>query len=171
MNWVAILLTPQLAIPTLVVAGATAIWAAWDVQEAPVSTRRVIARPRPDRDNVSRAFHAFQDGRFTDVLDRASARVERVSAHRFHRPVHKLPRTRSGARKLYPNQANKAIYLRRLAGRIDGLRTTAARREAGIWIRWDFWRSRAQLQARFLERLAPVLDDVARVSPRPRGAA
>ncbi|MCI4357753.1 MAG: hypothetical protein L3J95_05260 [Thermoplasmata archaeon] len=171
MNLLALLETPELALPTILLAGSFVVWAAGNIRDPAVAIVRATLRPVPDRDPVSRAYHAFESGAFTDVLARAAARLDRSSAQRFGRPATRLPSTRWGARRLQPARATEVIALSRLARRIESMHDVAQRREAGVWLRLAFWRSRAELRARFHARLVPVLDEVARVSTPAGGPA
>ena len=171
MSWLTTLETPELALPALLIAGSFVCWAAWNVRDAAVQIVRTTPRATPNRDPISRAYFAFEAGQFTDVLTRAEARLDVVSTRRFGRTVSKLPSTRWGARKIAPSEATAVVTLRRLGRQIESLKDVAARREAGIWLRLDFWRSHAQLEARFRSRLGPVLDEVARVSAAGGGSA
>ncbi|HEV2166682.1 MAG TPA: hypothetical protein VGS23_06905 [Thermoplasmata archaeon] len=171
MSWTSTLETPEIVLPALLLAGSFAAWAAWNVRDSNVAIVRATPRAVPDRDPISRAYHAFEAGRFTEVLTRAETRLDAVSERQFGRAVSRLPRTRWGARRIAPTAVAAVLGLRRLARRVGSLKDVAARREAGVWIRLDFWRSHAQLRARFRARLAPVLDEVARVTASGGGPA
>ncbi len=166
MSLLSVIESPPLALPLAVLTGATLAWAAWNVRDTPVRTVRLTPRRAPDRDAVSRAYHAFLNGRYSDALDRAQARLDRASRRLYGRPSNRLPRTRWGAERLAPEQASTVVRMRRLYRQIAALRSVAERREAGIWLRVDFWRSREQSRTRFLGRMAPVLGDVARIPKR-----
>jgi hypothetical protein len=164
MNWLAIAETPELALPAVLLAGSFVAWAVWNVRDPPVGIVRPTPRAIPNRDPISRAFHAFESGQFTEVLSRARARLDRTSVERFGRPVSRLPGTRWGARRFSPSHVSQVVSIRRLGRTIESMHDVAARRESGIWLRLDFWRSHAELRARFRTRLVPVLDQVSRVS-------
>jgi hypothetical protein len=164
MSLITLLETPELALPTILLAGSFAAWAVGNIRDPPVGIVRPTLRPVPDRDPVSRAYHAFDSGLFTDVLARASARLDRLSAQRFGRPATRLPWTRWGARRLDAARATEVFALSRLSHRVESMQDVARRREAGVWLRLAFWRSHAELRARFRARLVPVLDEVARMS-------
>ncbi len=171
MSWYTLLENPVLSLPLIVLTGATVGWAAWNVRDLPVRISRPTPRRLPDRDPVSRAYHAFLSGRFSDALDRAEERLDRASTRRFGRPSGRLPRTMWGAEKLAPGHAPAVLQLRRLSNRLAALRAVAQRREAGVWVRLDFWRSREELRRRFLLQLHPLLEEVAKIPPRWAGVA
>ncbi|HEV2520351.1 MAG TPA: hypothetical protein VGX00_07020 [Thermoplasmata archaeon] len=171
MNWLAVLESPVFTLPAVLLGGAFAAWAAWNVRDAPAGIVRPTPRPVPDRDPISRAYHAFENGRFSEVLGRAEARLERTSLSEFGRPLAGLPRTGWGARRLAPDRARSVVALGRLGRRVGSMKDVASRREAGIWFRLDFWRSHSALRARFRARLAPLLEDVERATPAHRSAA
>ncbi len=164
MNWIAILETPVLALPTVLLAGSFAVWAAWNIRDPPVRIVRTIPRPVPDRDPISRAYHAYETGQFTELLTRAMERLDRACHSRLGISFERLPATTWGARRALAARAPEAVALRKLGHELEALKDVAARREAGIWLRWDFWRSRAELRARFRARLGPLLDEVARIT-------
>jgi hypothetical protein len=171
MSWISILETPVLALPTLLLAGSFAVWAAWNVRDPPVRIVRAIPRPVADRDPISRAFHAYETGQFTELLARAMERLDRVCEGRFGIPFERLPATSWGARRALAARAPEGVALRKLGHELEALKDVAARREAGVWLRWDFWRSRAELRARFRARLGPLLAEVARITAPPTGGS
>lgn len=159
---VVFLTDPALGLPVTLVAGTALVWLLWNRQDRPMSVVRPIVRPVPDRDPVSRSMQALEAGSYSDVIDRALVRLDEVAQKRFDRPLQRLPRTAWGARRLPHASPTELRAVRALARRLDGLLDVTKRREAGIWIRFDFWRGHAELMRRYRLRLLPLLEDVAR---------
>jgi hypothetical protein len=104
------------------------------------------------------------NGHFSFALAQARDRLDQVSRARFGVPAARLPSTRWGTRRLPAGDRSTALALRRLNSRAERLEALTLRRESGIWLRWDFWRSHTELLSRFRARLAPLLSDVGRAT-------
>ncbi|MCI4349148.1 MAG: hypothetical protein L3J93_02875 [Thermoplasmata archaeon] len=171
-DWISIFLgDPTLGLPVSLLAGTIVAWIAWNVSDRPMSVVRSTPHPIPDRDPVSRTYHAFESGEFSDVLVRGNRRLDRLALARYHRSAARLPRTPWGRRRIAPSDPEGVRNLRRLRDRAEHLLTITSRREGGIWVRLEFWRSRAELRRRFLKRLTPVLEEIDTVSTPLGGAA
>jgi hypothetical protein len=169
-DWVGFLSDPSFGIPVLLLGGLLAVWWGLNPHDYPMMVRRPTDRPVPDRDPVSRAILAFDRGRFSEVLEMATTRLDRVSTKRFGVRAARLPWTPWGLWRLEPARRSEARALRRLNARIERLEATSLRRESGVWLRLDFWRSRDELLARFRRRLTPLLNDVSTLAARAPGA-
>jgi hypothetical protein len=163
-GWVAFVTDPSFGVPVLLLAGALGVWCALNLEEPPISARRRTPRPVPESDPVSRVVNAMEHGRFSVVLAEARERLDRTSAARFGVPTARLPRTTWGASQLPAGAPSQARTLRRLLRRVDRLEARTLRRESGIWLRLDFWRSHSELLRRFRSELASLLRDVTRAT-------
>ncbi|HEV2231168.1 MAG TPA: hypothetical protein VGV64_02095 [Thermoplasmata archaeon] len=160
---------PALGLPFVILLGAVVGWILWNVRDRPIVVQRPTPRPLPDRDPVSRSYHNFRRGVFSDVLGRALARLDRTARSTYGVPADRLPWWPGAVRRLAPTDPRGLRALRRLVQEVEGLRSVTVRREAGIWIRFDLWRDRPALLERFRQRLGPVLEAVERTSG-PAGA-
>jgi hypothetical protein len=169
--WMTFVTDPSFGLPTILLAGTVVLWWALDLAEPAISVLRPTARPVAEADPVSRTLNAFRHGRFSYVLGEARARLDRASSSRFNVPASRLPRTAWGARRLAGARADEARAMRRLYQRLERLEAVSVRRERGIWMRLDFWRSHAELLRRFRLALAPLLSEVSRATVGPAGRA
>ncbi len=151
---------PTLGLPILLTGWAALAWALWGpvVRERRPPTLRRSWFPS-DADLASYVYFALADGRYSRVLDAASGRLDEALRSRHEIGLAGLPLTSWGAERLGIPYARD---LRQAGRALREARAAAVARESPIRVRWRFWLSPLEEEARFLDRTDLALAEAGR---------
>lgn len=150
---------PTIGIPILVSAWVAVAWILW----GPSPERRPPLLRRnwfpSDADLTSYVYFALADGRYSTVLEAATARLNETVHKRLGWTLAQLPLTEWGAERMGVPQARE---LRRVGRSLQEARAAAVVREGRFFIRWRFWLSPEADRRRFLSHVGRSLAESAR---------
>jgi hypothetical protein len=155
-GFTALFLEPTLGIPILLTIWALAAWYAWSPRpvERPPGLRRTWFAPASDL--ASAVYYSLVDGRYSAVLTVLYERLDEVAHRSLGLVISQLPSTRWGAQRAGLPDAPE---LRRIARGLRQVHAESVTREASFHIRWAFWRTPEDDEARYLRRVDRAVRD------------
>lgn len=144
---------PRFGIPFLALLEATMFWSAWNPRPPPVLGAVRRSWSRPSADPVSRMYYAMGDEQYSVLVRWSRERIEELYKARAGEPLPTVPfelRPREGLPK-------QRFALRRLARELSNFEWEAREREAGMHLKWAFWRSRAKDSEAYRTRVSGLL--------------